>query len=172
MLQVLYIYYIHYCAAEGLCKSHEKAKQVLLYLFYGEYRLMKHGKWTGKNAPVLRAIHNMVTNPRRRLTDKALKTAFDLFIALLDAQPELKKFTHDKGEGQPPSRYLAGIEIGLRNLGLNIHIMGTGAISTKEKWNAVQDHRKREVRIRGSHAYVWSHNISVCFRLTSLLFVC
>ena len=56
-------------------------------------------------------------------------------------------FTNDKGEGDPPARFLASIETGLRRLGHHIHVMGTGAMSTKEKWGAVQDHRKREAYI-------------------------
>ena len=157
MLQVLNIYHMHVCAAEGLCKSHEAARQLLLYIFYGKFNVMKSGKFTGVQAPVVRAIHIMSTNPRRRLTEKLLNSSFVEFFDLMDKKPALRQLTHDKGEGEAPAQYLAAVETGLRRLGHNIHVMGTGAMLTKEKWNAVQNHRKREVsnvRIAGRHVYV------------------
>ena len=75
--EVLYTYFIHYCAAEGLTMSHDLARDVLLYLFYGTW---EHKK-TKRRYPVVRSIHLQATNGRRRFASFA-RPCFTRFVII------------------------------------------------------------------------------------------
>ena len=165
--QVLYTYFIHYCAAEGLTMSHHVTRpvrkqhtylrthftrtcsfknlyvlvffQVLLYLFHGHFLV----KATGRCYPVIRSIHLQTTNGRRRFATCA-DECFEKLFKLLENQPNLSKLLTDN-KLEAPAEYLAAVEEGLRAMAdKSVHTMGGGAMRSQEKWGKVLQWRKRE----------------------------
>lgn len=59
-IKVGYKYWIEYCLAEGLTRSSERGRKVLLYIFYAE------PMFRGKNSPVMRVIHTCMTSGTHR----------------------------------------------------------------------------------------------------------
>ena len=107
--KVRYAYYIAYCFAEGLCKFHDEARQVLMYVFYGRYKSAR-----GCDAPVIRAIHASVQRQTLRLNANDLVADFSDVLQLLHDNPRYKKFLTDKGAGKAPPEYLVAWEKGFR----------------------------------------------------------
>lgn len=138
-------YHIHYCAAQGLTKSHPMARRVLLYIFYGKYQ-SKIQADQKKKFSVFRGIHKAATSARRRFPCKAAECFAD-FIRLVTRRPTLLMFLKDRGAGAPPMEYLAAVEKGLRQFGNKIHCMGSTALKSATSWAAVQPWRKREAYI-------------------------
>lgn len=59
--QCKWVYFIHYCVNEGITRTLQIARSVMLYVFYGHYFSNKE-----RLIPVSRALHLATTNPRRR----------------------------------------------------------------------------------------------------------
>lgn len=156
--EVLYTFWILYCHNEGLVRTSDMARQVMIYIFYAHFK----GP-TGKQWPVIRAIHRMVTNGRHRFAATTL-SHFDEFFNLLDREPRLVAKLNDKGEGGVPPEYTAAVENGLRSHGEDIHAMGTNAMRSQSDWKKVPRWMKREAYIaavrhkwgRGSY-WQWDH---------------
>ena len=131
--QVLYTYFIHYCAAEGLTTSHDVTRSVLLYLFYGYFTCGV----SGRNYPVLRSIHLQATNGRRRCASFVLP-AFGKLFKLLDEHEELVDLLTDDGKAKAPASYMAAVEEGLMEMArASIHTMGSSALKSPHKWKSV-----------------------------------
>ena len=141
---VLYVYWIHYCAAEGLTLANPLSRKVLLYLFYGRYRVKGETVQRDRFYDVIRAIHLQVTNGRRRFASFA-QACFGELLKLLESEPELAKFLEDGGKGNAPARLLVAVENGLRCMGVTSpHTMGGNSMESPDKWAAVEPWRKRE----------------------------
>ena len=139
-LQYFYEFHVHYCELEGLTRSHELSRQVLLYLCYGSY------KDKGKLFPIIRCLHYKTIQGRHRFGKYVLQH-FHEFIKEVDKHPEWKIFFDDLGKGNAPTKYLVSIETGLRSFGNDIHAMGSRAMDSQERWFAVPVWRKREAYI-------------------------
>ena len=72
---------------------------------------------------------------------------FKDFKVAVDADPSWKQFLMDGGEGQPPLKYLALVEKGLRSFGPDVHAMGSGAFKSASRWKNVHLWRKREAYV-------------------------
>ena len=152
---VLYAYFIHYCAAEGLTMSHDMTRQVMLYLFYGEWIHKK----TQRTYSVLRCIHLQATNGRRRFANYVAGPFANLITLLRDKQ-ELTALLLDHGKGEAPAEYLVAVEEGLRAMGTkSVHTMGGGAMNSSESWGKVSPWRKREGYIACVRYYLERGNL-------------
>ena len=136
----IYTFHVHYCDLEGLTRTHELSRKVLLYLFYGKYQSK------GKTFNIIRCLHYKTIQGRHRF-GKYVKKHFHTFIASLEQNPEWTTFFDDLGKGDAPIDYLAQVEMGLREFGGDIHAMGSNAMLSKERWFAVEVWRKREAYI-------------------------
>ena len=94
MAKTLYWYWVHYCYAEGLTRSSERAKLMLMFLFYGVYL------YNGKKTPIIHAIRRSVMSGRYRFAMTKNKLAYDLFAAALDNNPGWDQFLDDKGKSK------------------------------------------------------------------------
>ena len=138
--QYLYTFHVHYCELEGLQMSHNLARQVLLYLFYGTYGSGK------KQFPLIRCLHYKTIQGRHRF-GKYVSLHFAKFLAAVNEHPEWTTFFDDLGKGDAPTEYLVLVECGLRSFGSDIHAMGSRAMDSEERWFAVAVWRKREAYI-------------------------
>ena len=155
--QVIWTWYIHYCGAEGLTRTHSVAHLVLLYAFYGMWIDGRGEQW-----PVLKSIHLQSTNGRRRFANVAAESFVELFD-LLHEQPSLVELLTDNGSDKsPPAAFLVAVEHGLRLMAQkSIHTMGGTCLSTPDDWKKVEQWRKTEVR---EHTVLLMHvwKISMC----------
>lgn len=94
MAKTLYWYWVHYCYAEGLTRSSERAKLMLMFLFYGVYL------YNGKKQPIIHAIRRSVMSGRYRFAMTKHKGAYDFFAAALDTNPDWDQFLDDKGKSK------------------------------------------------------------------------
>lgn len=98
------------------------------------------------NIPVIRCLHQKITSNTHRF-GKYVHLHFKEFKECFDASPTWKEFLMDGGMPQAPLGYLVLIEKGLRQFGADIHAMGSGAMTSAEKWKCVAVWRKREAYI-------------------------
>ena len=136
----------HYCAAEGLARTSDHARKILLYMFFGQYwKKDKKGKF--RRTPVLRALHYMLTEGRHRFASR-IPVYFDGLLNYLAANEQAKLFLDDKGEDKDvPVEYLALVEKGLRAFAQNIFAMGANAMRSRWDWQHVDTWRKTECYI-------------------------
>lgn len=152
-LQVLGTFCALYMHREGLSRTSDLAKDVLLYVFHGFYWFTYRERKT-KNVirnlkPIVHFIHNRSKNGRSRFKRRA-KTHFSRFVKYVETsdRDRILSFLADKGVGEPPVEYLAAIEEGLRKFAADVFAMGTGALRSKSYWHLkVAKWRKREAYI-------------------------
>ena len=123
--------------------------KLINYVFHGRWNVTK--KLDGKKTvvgtkPFLSGLHYKLVNGRTRYHKDCLKR-FETFVSLYDRNPSWTVFFDDKGEGSPPSSYLAAIEEELRNYTVDPFMMGRDALSSKKKWTSVAPWRKREAHV-------------------------
>jgi hypothetical protein len=83
---------------------------------------------------VIRGIHLKTTNNRRRFAG-FVDEGFKVLYALLKEIPALVQLLSDQGEGSAPPKFMAAVELGLRNIGaISVHTMGSGSMQSKRKW--------------------------------------
>lgn len=93
-MTALYWYWVHYCYAEGLNRSSERAKSMLMFLFYGHYT------FRGGKTPIVHAIRKSVMSGRYRFAMTKNQETYELFAKTLDDHPEWEQFLEDKGKPQ------------------------------------------------------------------------
>ena len=98
----LYTYWVNYCSAEGLSRSSKMARRMLMYLFYAKV-LFK-----GKLSPCIRVIHSCMIAGTHRFSTAA-DVAFEDLLNLIKKNPDLKKFSTDKGVGTPSRKYMTAV---------------------------------------------------------------
>ena len=138
---VLYWYWVHYCYAEGLNRSHHKAHQILMFLFYGTYI------FRGKETPIIHAIQKSVMCGRHRFSATKHAEAYKEFANALIKNPDCMRFLKDQGANDAPPEFLAAVEKVFRAVALKDKFsMGPKAMSSR-KWWRQRDiwWRKREV---------------------------
>ena len=139
--QCMYTLHVYYCELEGLARTQQLARKVLLYIFYGTYTEK------GKAFPIIRCLHYKIIQGRHRF-GKYVKQHFGKFIEELNNKhPEWKSFFDDLGTGKAPVEYLVLVEQGLRSFGSDIHAMGSNCMKSKKRWFEVPVWRKREAYI-------------------------
>ena len=146
----LYRLHAAYCAKEGLSRSSDLAKSVMYFMFYGNYR------WATKDSekrPVTRVkpfiifLHKKMVGARSRFAQK-VPLNFNKFIKLFREDEEFyQPFLMDKGNGDPPLKYLITFEEGLRNYASCVHSLGTRPLRSRTSWANVAKWRKREAYI-------------------------
>lgn len=148
--EILWKFYVHYCAAEGYVQGQDAATGVKNYLFHGAYmftRKVRDKKMTTEK-PVIHALHFMLTLHRSRFITDTSGPHFKKFLALIELNPTWRQFFDDKGEGSPPLAYLIAVEEVL--LGFTVaknckQTMGLAKITTPEVWRErVHVWRKKE----------------------------
>ena len=139
-VQYGYTFHVHYCQLEGLDITSDLARDVLLYVFYGEYTDKS------KEYPVMRCLHYKTIQGRHRF-GKYVQNHFAKFIEACNEHPEWSVFFDDLGKGDAPIEYLVLVEQGLRSFGSDIHAMGSRAMESQERWFVVAVWRKREAYI-------------------------
>ena len=110
----------------GLSRSSDKASEVLLYFFYGQYpwstkkyETLADGKRKAtkdviRTKPLVFFFHKKLIAGRSRFS-KNIEVYFAEFIkAFRNSAGTWKTFLTDKGEGSPPMKYKILIEDGLR----------------------------------------------------------
>ena len=149
-MQVLWTLHAVYCHLEGLARTHDVARLVLLYFFYGTYQWATKDKDDNvaiREKPVLFGIAKRLMNGRSRFVNGVVQN-FKTFIDLYEDHPEWKKFLDDMGVGDPPIEYLVAVELGLRQYGIvGIHTTGTRPLRSPTYWGQVDLWRKREAFI-------------------------
>ena len=110
---VLWRFYVHYCAAEGMSESNNIARLVRNYIFYGVYKYKRTVKQKTLTVlkPFLHGLHYKITTGRTRFLQK-VEDHFKTFLTLYSRNRSWKHFLVDKGEGNPPVPYLGAIEEG------------------------------------------------------------
>lgn len=141
---VLYTFYVYYCVAEGLVKTSELARAVLLYLFHGKCQYVDRKKRL-RERPVLHGIHFKVWNGRSRFLHD-VQNHFSTMIELVQKQ-KLQHLLTDMGLNKAPLNYLAAVEEGIRSYGSNKYAMGSRAMVSRVRWMGVEPWRKREAYI-------------------------
>ena len=96
--------------------------------------------------PVIRCLHQKIIANTHRF-GKYVHLHFKEFKLAVDADASWKQFLMDGGEGQPPIKYLALVEKGLRSFGPDVHAMGSGAFNSASRWKKVHLWRKREAYV-------------------------
>ena len=90
----LRMFHAHYCYAQGITRTQDLARTLLIYLFYGKAKYLK------KYVPCIAVLHKrLVTGMHRFTVEHKTKHNFAKFIDLLERRPKLKKFLTDKGKG-------------------------------------------------------------------------
>ena len=132
----------YYCSAEGVLMTQDKAREILIYIFYGTAKYLK------KAVPCLAVLHKkLVTGMHRFTVEHKVRHNFRKFIDLIETRPELKRFLTDKGKGSPPVELLVAVEAGLRMTAKDKYAMGTFAYVSKDHYFKVELWRKREAFI-------------------------
>ena len=133
--QVLYTAHAVYCAQEGLPRSSDKARQLLLYFFFGQFpwetKVYKKGKAQEtvlRDKPLVFFLHKRLASGRSRFAKNIEKYFAGFIAAYRDNAGSWEKFLQDKGEGSPPMKFLILIEEGLRMAAQDIYTMGTRAL--------------------------------------------
>lgn len=157
---VLYTAHAVYCALEGLSRTSDKAREVLLFFFYGLYcwetKLYKTNS-EGKRVPtetVLREkplifhFHKKLVSGRSRY-HRNIELNFAKFINAYNlSDGAWEKFLTDHGEGSPPVEFNIFLEDGLRLTALSdIYTMGLRPLRSREHWARVGRERKLELWI-------------------------
>ena len=172
--QGIYTFWIEYCYREGLSRTSDLARRVLLYLFYGKFTWHTKKKVNGlsvtvmKEKPILFWLHRKVRNGRSRFVYN-VETYFKDFIKLVGSQKNYMKFLKDRGEGVAPVDYLVALEVGLRNYASDVHAMGTSPLRSPAYWGRIDLWRKREAYIAvGRHLLGFKPNYNQwdCFLWT------
>jgi hypothetical protein len=132
----------HYCDLEGISRTNNLAREILLYMFYGTYWLR------GKQVDIIKCLHYKIIAGRHRF-GKFVTKHFAAFLEAYDKNvDEWEKYLTDCGKGgNAPKEYCLLVEVGLRSFGRDMHAMGTLALRSKDNWAAVQTWRKREAYI-------------------------
>ena len=133
---------VHYCDLEGISRTNNLAREIVLYVFYGKYWLR------GKQVDIIKCLHYKIIAGRHRF-GKFVTQHFAAFLEAYEAHAdEWAKYLTDCGkQGTAPKQYCMLVEVGLRSFGRDIHCMGTLALRSKENWAGVQVWRKREAYI-------------------------
>lgn len=166
VLDVLWKFYAHYMAFEGLCSTSDVGRAVMMYIFYGLYKFKRtvRKKSTVVLKSIVHGLHFKLTNHRSRFA-RGVDENFSRFLAEYAKNPSWKLFFDDKGEhGTPPMLYLVTFEEGLRQSANNKFTLGDSVLRTRERWGNVSLWRKRECYItlirfiRGRVTYQKWHN--------------
>ena len=170
----LYHFWIHYCYGEGLDRTHDLAREVMLFVFYGKFRwtYVKKKVHFTRVKPVLFWLHKKVSHGRSRFA-KNVKHCFKKFIALYDNNESWSTYLNDKGENTPDTKYLAAVEEGLRAYAqVDNYSMGTGVLRSADRWAKVEMWRKREAYIAlARHLLVGkSYKQWDCFSFSDFMF--
>jgi hypothetical protein len=139
---VIIAYHVYYCAAEGLSRSDEMARLVLIYLFQG-FAPAESTQRGIKRAPIIRIIHHACQAGKHGYSHESLEKHFAVLLKLFKKKPTLKKFLADGGNGRPPTKYNAAVEKGLRNCG-SAGLMGRVAMQTPLQWEQTRNSQKRD----------------------------
>ena len=139
------VYHVHYCAAEGLSRTDEMARLVLIYLFNGHAPAESTQRGI-KRAPVIRIIHHACSAGKHGFSHESIETHFKVLLKLFKSNPALKTFLTDGGRGKPPTKYNAAVEIGLRSCA-TAGLMGRVAMKTAADWERTRIHHKRDCYI-------------------------
>ena len=113
---ILWTFAIHYLASEGMTKTSDGERAILVYIFHGVYLCTRkvRGKEHQSEKPILHALHNSLTANRSRFIH-GVELHFQQFYQLLDEHPEWEKFLDDMGDGEPPRMYLVAVEVAIRS---------------------------------------------------------
>ena len=146
--QCLYTFYAEYCFREGLAMTSDLSREVLLYIFFGNFAWSYKRKSVSHSRvkPVLFWLQKKVTQGRSRFTKNA-EIYFEKFVRLVKEKTTWQTYLQDKGQGTPPVEYLAAVEEGLRAYSVDIHTMGTNVLRSPQHWKDVAKWRKREAFI-------------------------
>ena len=146
---IMWEFLSRYCGEEGVEQTSKLFPKLVNYVLHGRWNVTR--KVDGKKTvvgtkPFLSGLHYKLVNGRTRYHKECLER-FETFVSLYDRNPSWTVFFDDKGEGSPPSTYLAAIEEGLRNYTVDPFTMGRDALSSKKKWASVAPWRKREAYV-------------------------
>ena len=145
----LNLFHCVYCFFEGIARTNDLARLVLLYVCYGEYnwQTTRKKQMVYKPKPVIFGLNKKMINGRSRFVAGVPKH-FEKFIELFEKNPSWAGYLQDLGKGEPPMEYLIHIELGLRNYGMaSCHLMGTKPLRSPTYWGLVDVWRKREAYI-------------------------
>ena len=112
-----YTFCIRYLGYEQLSLTNELAQTILAYVFYGKYSQKVHSKSDKiRLYPVMRAIHQAITNPRRRFSN-VVHVAFEELYDLLDSDEfDYEALLMDHGINLAPVEFMAAVENGTRQV--------------------------------------------------------
>ena len=141
MVKTLYWYWLHYCYAEGLNRSSDRAKEILMFLFHGHYL------FRGKKTPIVHAIRRSAMSGRHRFGMNRHRDSYKIFADALDQHPEWEIFLDDMGAGTAPMEYNAMVEAVLRQVAKNDPFaLGSNSLRSRVSWGHPDNEwRKREV---------------------------
>ena len=144
--QCLYNFYAEYCFREGLSRTSDLSRAVLLFIFYGhfEWNYKRKRASFSRVKSVLFWLQKKVSQGRSRFA-KGAERYFKKFARLVKKN-KWEKFLED-GEGNPPVEYLAAVEEGLRAYSEDIYTMGSHVLRSPQHWKRVRKWRKREAFI-------------------------
>ena len=130
--QCLYTFYVEYCFREGLAMTSDLARQVLLFIFYGQFEWTYKRKQTSfsRIKSVLFWLQKKVSQGRSRFAQNT-EVYFEKFVNLVK-EKKWQRFLQDKGEGKPPVEYLAAVEEGLRAYCDDINTMGSHVLRSPQ----------------------------------------
>ena len=138
----LYRYWVHYCRAEGLTRSHDMARRILMYLFYAT------PMYKGRPASCLRIIHRSMMAGTHRFASGAVLACFKDLLDILNDEhtgAEATKWLTDKGAGTASTKFLAAFEAGIRKLALvGSRAFPRGSIASRAAWEKVEAWMKRQ----------------------------
>jgi len=103
-VKVKYKYWIEYCIAEGLTRTHERARRALLYVFYAT------PMFRGKHSDVIRIIHTGMFSGTHRFGNANAPKCFDRLLNILRKNKQAQTWLTDKGASEGvPVEYLAAV---------------------------------------------------------------
>ena len=114
MVKTLYWYWLHYCYSEGLNRSSDRAKEILMFLFHGHY--LYRGKKHQSSMPSAEVPCRVATG---RFGMNRHRDSYKIFADALDQQPEWETFLDDMGAGTAPVEYNAMVEAVLRQVAVS-----------------------------------------------------
>lgn len=144
--QCLYNFYAEYCFREGLSITSDLSRDVLLFVFYGQFEWnykRKTSTYTRVKS-VLFWLQKKVSQGRSRFA-RGAERYFSKFVKLAKKN-DWDKFLRDK-ESDPPVEYLSAVEEGLRNYSEDVYTMGSHVLRSPTHWKRVAKWRKREAFI-------------------------
>ena len=155
--RTLYRYWIDYCRAEGLTRSHQLARKVLMYLFYAT------PMYKGKPSPCVRIIHRCMMAGIHRFASGEAINCFAELLAMLNDKKEGAQCTAwltDENAALASPKYLAAVETGMRNLALaGCKTFPRGSIATRDAWHKVSPWRKRQCYVFIARHYLGKANL-------------